>query len=84
MFKFPDVARVTINRREVKGIVERAFSCIKEAAKLVAQIMQLAREAESMLRNQPKRQQHRLDLTRAKMQHQVLCRKPRHLVKKII
>lgn len=43
MFKFPDVARVTINGREVKGIAERAFSCIKEAAKLVAQIMQLAR-----------------------------------------
>jgi hypothetical protein len=27
---------------------------------------------------------HKLDLTRAKMQHQVLCRKPKRLVKKII
>lgn len=30
------------------------------------------------------RQRHKLDLTRAKVQHQVFCRKPRHLVKKII
>lgn len=86
MFKFPEVAHIkfdgiNLNLREA---VERAFNCIKEAAKAVQQIMQLAREVESILRNEQNRQHHPLDLTRAKIEHQVLCRKPRHLIKKII
>lgn len=87
---------IGIDRNQLQAILEPFVKAVHEAVLILSEkiataidgIRQLYREIEVViseeLERESKREIYKLDFKRPKIEHQVMCRKPKHQVKKII